>query len=686
MLKEFQSAPRKPQIGFFAAHSSSELLSSFAARLFRSPGFYALIAGPVAVFAVFSPRAAPDWFFVLCLAFSVPALMLSLWTGLALGVTLRRYRAEVIGFDHAVRGLARAAWGFSRAGQLGALAFALGLSAAFSLVLPGLAILAGLLVPVLTVALSVLPGAVLVPRHADAGLALLVPPRTLPLGKDSEDRFRIAWRFAARMGAVRAAVADRQAILPPEARDVAKALDGGGMVRPPVNRLSLDPVGGLWLRGRGLAAVLYAALPIALAAWLLAALMPPEALPALPSPGDLWAFATSEDPPSPDAPSAPEDEPAEDPPGQDTSATSSDSAFDDAGGGESGVDDSGGGQGGDPGPDGAGQSGEGQPGGPDADGSGGGQGADPGSDGAGLGGEDLPGGAGADGSGGGQGVDPGSDGAGQGGEGQPGGAGADSTGDGQAADAGSDGVGLGGEGQPGGAGADGSGGGQGADPGSDGAGLGGEDLPGGAGADGSGGGQGVDPGSDGAGQGGEGQPGGAGADSSGDGQAADAGSDGAGLDGEAQPGGAGGEGSDGSADGAAAGGDPGPGPAGGTDGSETNGSGPGDGMTTGDPATVGDPAGSLEITEGGSGGDAGKAIVSASGEGPDVEGRLPSPPAAEGGEDLEIGTPPSLFAPPGAAPPAVLQDLTPEAVTEIPSGPAIPPRQRLPAWIADLYQ
>lgn len=109
-------------------------------------------------------------------------------------------------------------------------------------------------------------------------------------------------------------------------------------------------------------------------------------------------------------------------------------------------------------------------------------------------------------------------------------------------------------------------------------------------------------------------------------------------------------------------------------------------MTAGDLAAVGDPAGNLEITEGGSGGDPGKAIVSGSGEGADVEWRLPSPPAVEGGEDLEIGTPEALFAPPGSAPPAVLQDLTSEAVTEIPSGPMIPPRQRLPAWIADLYQ
>ncbi len=673
MLKDFQSAPRKPRIGFFAAHLSSKLLSSFPARLFRSPGHYALIAGPVAVFAVFSPRAAPDWFFVLCLVFSVPALVLALWTALTLGMTLRRYRAEAIGFDHAVRGLSRAARGFFRAGQLGALAFAFGLAAIFYLAFPGLAILAGLLVPVLAVALSVLPGAVLVPRHADAGLALVVLPRTLPLGKDPGDRFRIAWRFAARMGAVRAAVADRQAVLPPEARDIAKALDGGGMVRPPVNRLTLDPVGGLWLRGRGLAAVLSAALPIALVAWLLAALMPPGALPALPRPTDLWAFATSEGPPSADAPSAPEDEPAEDPPGQESSATSPDSASADAGGSEPDADGSGGGQGADPGSDGSGQGGEGQPGGAGADGSGGGQGADAGSDGAGQTGEGQPGGAGADGSGDGQAADPGSDGGGQGGEGQPGGAGADGSGDGQGADAGSDGAGQAGEGQPGGAGADGSGGGQGADAGSDGAGQAGEGQPGGAGADGSGGGQGADSGPDGAGQSGEGQPGGGGADGSAEGQG-----------GEAQPGGAGGEGSGGSADGAAAGGDPGP--AGGTDGSATEGAGSGDGMTAGDPAAVGDPAVNREITEGGSGGDPGSAIVSGPDQGTDVDGRLPSPPAAEGGEDLKIGTPPSLFAPPGSAPPAVLRDLTPEAVTEMPPGPAIPPRQRLPAWIADLYQ
>ena len=93
-------------------------------------------------------------------------------------------------------------------------------------------------------------------------------------------------------------------------------------------------------------------------------------------------------------------------------------------------------------------------------------------------------------------------------------------------------------------------------------------------------------------------------------------------------------------------------------------------MTAGDPAAAGDP---------------GNAIVSGPGQGADVDGRLLLPPTAEGGEDLEIGTPPSLFALPGSAPPAVLQDLTPEAVTEMPPGPAIPPRQRLPAWIADLY-
>ena len=643
MLKKFQSAPRKLRVGFLAAHLSSKLLSSIAARLLHSPGFFALIAGPLAVLAVFSPRAAPDWFFVLCLVFSLPALIMALWTGVALGVTLRRYRAEAIGFDHAVRGLSRAARGFFRAGQLGALAFAFGLSAGFSLAFPGLAILAGLLLPVLAVALSVLPGAVLVPRHADAGLALVVPHRTLPLGKDPEDRFSIAWRFAARMGAVRAAVADRQAVLPPEARDIGKALDGGGMFRPPVNRLSLDPVGGLLLRGRGLAAVLLAALPTALAAWLLAALLPLGALPALPRPTDLWAFATSEDPPGPDAPLPPEDELAEDPPGEESSATSSDSVSADGGDAESGT-----------------------------DGSGGGQGADGGPDGARQGGEDQQGDGGTDWSGGRQGGDPGPDGARQTGEGQPGGAGAGGLGDGQGANAVSDGAGRTGEGQSVGGGADGSGGGQGADGGPDGAEQGGEAQPLGAGGDDSGG------SADGAAAGGDPGPAGGTVGSTTDGAArgdgVTAGEPAAAGDPavnrEITDGGSGGD----------------PGPVGGTDGSATDGAARGDGVTAGEPAAANDPALNREITDGGSGSDPDNAIVSGPGQGADVDGRLLLPPAAEGGEELEIGAPTSLFAPPGSAPPAVLQDLTPEAVSEMPPVPSRPPRQRLPAWIADLYQ
>lgn len=109
-------------------------------------------------------------------------------------------------------------------------------------------------------------------------------------------------------------------------------------------------------------------------------------------------------------------------------------------------------------------------------------------------------------------------------------------------------------------------------------------------------------------------------------------------------------------------------------------------MTSGDLVDTTDPAGNSFITGDGSGGDPGNMIVPGSGEGEDVEGRLPSAPVAEGGEELEIGTPPSLFAPPGSAPPVVFQDLSWEAVTDMPPGPAVLPRQRLPAWIAELYE
>lgn len=588
MLTEIKTNAWTPLIRYFAAQMSGELLFSAVARLFRSPGVYALISAPLAVLAVFSPRAAPDWFFLLCLVFGVLALLLALWTVSTLSLTLRRYRAEALGFDPVVRGLARAARGFFRAGQFAALALAFGLSFVFSLLFPGLAVLAAQLVLSLAIALAALPGALLVPRHADAGLALLVRPQTFPLVGKLDDRFRIAWRFAARMGAVRAAVADRQAVLPLEARDISKALDGGGMVRPPVHRLSLDPFGVLWLRGRGLAVVFAAAFPIALVAWLLAALMPPGTLPVLPGPADLWAFATSEDAATPDAFSDPEAESSKNQPGQEGSPLSADSGSDHEGGAQ----------------------------------------------------QDA---VGANGSGGGQGAVLGSDGAGQAGGGQPDGAGSD-----------------------------GSGGGQGAAPGSDGAGQTGEDQPG-------------STGSDGAGQADGGQPGGAGSDGSRSGQSAAMESDGAEQTVSGQPGGDG-SALGGSADGVTTAVDAESEPKGGTDGSAKNGAGSGDGMTSGYLVDTTDPAGNNFITGDGSGGDPGNVIVPGSGEGEDVEGRLPSAPVAEGGEELEIGTPPSLFAPPGSAPPVVFQDLSWEAVTEMPPGPSVLPRQRLPAWIAELYK
>jgi hypothetical protein len=80
--------------------------------------------------------------------------------------------------------------------------------------------------------------------------------------------------------------------------------------------------------------------------------------------------------------------------------------------------------------------------------------------------------------------------------------------------------------------------------------------------------------------------------------------------------------------------------------------------------------------------------VPLSGSGQDAEEReaFPSGQAAPGVDSLSVRTPRSLFAEPGAAPPAVLQDLSPQAEPDPPSGPAMPPRQRLPAWIASLLQ
>jgi hypothetical protein len=585
MVTGVDGAARGGRAGVVADRRPWDSIAPRAGRLLRSPGRYALLSAPLAIFAVLNPRAAPDWFFVSCLAVGFLALLLALWGGAVLGTTLRSYRAEAIGFADAMRGMSCAARQGFRAGQLAAIALALGLAAGFALAFPGLAVLAALLTPAIAVALAALPGAAIVPRHADSALGLVVPLPTLPGGSGAGDRFRTAWRFAARMQAVRAAVADRQQNLPAEARDIAKALDGGGMIRPPVTRVVLNPVEAVRLRFRALEAVFAAAVPVALVAWLLAALVPPGALPQLPSPADLWAPATVDDPPAPDAPRTP---PVEDPAAK----------------------------GGSGGPVGDGE---------DAD-TGGGPGSGGGSGGAGQADGGQPGGSSAEGLGGGPGSGDGSAGAGQAGGGQPGREGAEGAGDGQGSGGGSAGAWQAGGGQPGREGAEGSGVGPGSGGGSAGAGQAGGGQPGREGAEGSSGGQGSGGGSAGAGQAGGGQPGGSSAEGSAAGQS------GASAD---PPGTA-----------------IGPGP-GGTDDRKDA------------PGTV---------------------LVPGSGAEGNERGRVPAPPAASGGETIEVGAPPSLFAPPGSAPPAVLQDMSGGAETAPPPSPVIPPRQRLPAWIANLYQ
>jgi hypothetical protein len=263
---------------------------------FNSFSYYAFVAAPFAVFSVLNPVAAPEWLFLISLIFGLFSLVIFLVKSIAIWTAMRRYRAENIGFNDAARRMAKAARRDFLAGQLAALALILGLSAAVALAFPGLAFLTGFLTLFFAGVSSILPGLAFVKRPADAGLALVLPPSAvLTDNENPKERFLIAWRFAGRMRAVRSAVADRNLSIPSEPRDFSKALDSGGLVRPPIRRLNRDPVGAFWLRFSGLRAVLQPAVPVALIAWIVVALLPPDAFPALPRPSDLWPFTTPEE-------------------------------------------------------------------------------------------------------------------------------------------------------------------------------------------------------------------------------------------------------------------------------------------------------------------------------------------------------------------------------------------------------
>lgn len=636
-------------------------------HLLTSPGIYAFPAGLIALTAVSSPRAAPEWFFLLCLCFAALGLLLAFLTEADLAITVRRYRAEAISFEEAAQGMARAARAMFRAAQMVAIALAIGVGAGLALAFPGLAILAAMLTPVLAIAIAALPGAVAVPRLADAALALVVPVNALSPGADGEDRFRMGWRFEARMGAVRAALADRSAPLPSEARDLIKALDGGGMVRPPITQLSVVSVAGLRLRARGLKGAVVTAFPVALFVWLVAALMPSGVLSALPRPGDLWQLPSPFDATLPDPVSAEDHTEGNGIPGP-----GPDDAVDDgsAEGGEAGESD-------------------------------------------GLTADDAArdaGGSAADAGSGSEGEVP-SGGIGESGHGQSLRDGESASGEaGDAVGTGTDGAGSDGAGRDGASEASGDAGSapQGGSPGADAtsaesAGQDGASQAGGnAGSATEGGGhqgggvasagvrQGASEGAGGATEG----PGDAGTADAGDGAGGaedvpntggDLGS-GAGND-SVTPTGA--QGPDGSPGGDSVSG-PLPsgsdGPAGGPALPEPLGRGGASGEL---PAEI--PLDASETQPGkpnapASAEDGRTVLASGTRDGTEQGGVASADPALGGGDTLSIGAPPSLFAEPGAAPPTVLRDLTPETVSGLPPGPAIPPSQRLPAWIADLFQ
>jgi len=111
-------------------------------------------------------------------------------------------------------------------------------------------------------------------------------------------------------------------------------------------------------------------------------------------------------------------------------------------------------------------------------------------------------------------------------------------------------------------------------------------------------------------------------------------------------------------------------------------------------ATAANPAGSgpknaPDVSTGMAGGsDAGvplKVPVSGQGDKADSDLRVSVEGVAAKGDEVEVQEPRRLFADPGQAP-ALIEGELPARQSSAPSVQARPPRQRLPAWIADLYR
>lgn len=261
------------------------------------------LAGLLGVLAVGNPVAAPEWFFVLGSLFGTIAVGFAVWGSATILWSSRRYGREQSQFAELSRQLGRAARAFFRAGQALAPCVVFLLAATLSLAFPGVALLAGFLTPILAVAFAAIPGLVLVARPDDAVLMHFVPARSLNPSRSHLKNFRIGWRFGDRMASVRAVISDRNQPLPEPARDIAKSLDCGGLVRPRADPLVWDAMGIARLRLKGTRPIVVAALPVASLAWLLAALAPTDRLPPLPRPGN--ALHLADMPSDSDQPSTP---------------------------------------------------------------------------------------------------------------------------------------------------------------------------------------------------------------------------------------------------------------------------------------------------------------------------------------------------------------------------------------------
>jgi hypothetical protein len=232
----------------------------------------------------------------ICAAIAVIALSVSV---LRTHRVLRRYAQESVAFDRAMQALAKTAQTRFLANQLLSATLAAGLAAGLAAALPGQNLLALLLTAPLAIVIIALSGLVARPLALDAGVAWIAPIEALADRRTADHGFAQVWRFADRIARIRVWIALQSRDKARAGRDVTNALDGARRIRPPLVP-SGDPITAeLKLRFKSLSMLWRPAAIMSVLAWVTAALTPTGSVPALPTPGDLWQLAASNDDPDP---------------------------------------------------------------------------------------------------------------------------------------------------------------------------------------------------------------------------------------------------------------------------------------------------------------------------------------------------------------------------------------------------